>query len=130
MEIYAVKKAKFIEFLTQGLSIAEAGRQVGVSMSAAYRWAHDDDTKRELQKIKFHSRQKAYMDRSKKLERLSDIASSKLKEPVTGREAVMAIAELNRMEGDYAPEKRWERKEVIVRVVYEDEPKKLEEKND
>jgi len=129
-KIDIITKAKFVELLTQGLSIAEAGRQAGISLSAAYRWAHDEDTVRELQKIKFHSRHKAYMDWSRKLERLSEIASSQLKEPVTGREAVMAIAELNKMEGDYAPEKHWERREVIVRVVYEDEPKKLEEPQD
>jgi len=124
------RRERFCQLIALGKRPAEVGRELDIPSGTVGTWCATPQVKRRIKEIKAASARKTVMDRTRKLERLSEIAESGLKEPVTGREAVMAIAELNRMEGDYAPEKHWERREVIVRVVYEDEPKKLEEAQD
>ena len=51
---------------------------------------------------------------------LTDIIREPIKRPVTAKEKVMAIAESNRMTGDYAPEKHAVAHKVIFEVVYKE----------
>jgi len=51
---------------------------------------------------------------------LTEIAREKRIRPATPKETVLAIAELNKMEGDYAPEKHATLGNIIVEVVYRD----------
>lgn len=53
-----------------------------------------------------------------KHEVLTKIIREKVKQPVTAKEQILAIAESNRMTGDYAPEKHLVATKVIFEVVY------------
>ncbi len=52
--------------------------------------------------------------------RLSEIAKAEFREPITAKESILAIAELNKLHGDYAPEKHAILGKVIFEVVHID----------
>ncbi len=52
--------------------------------------------------------------------RLSEIAKAEFREPVTAKESILAIAELNKIGGDYAPEKHAVLGKVIFEIVHVD----------
>ncbi len=51
-------------------------------------------------------------------ELLSEQARMETKQPATGKERVMAIAELNKMDGSYAPEKHAILGDILIEVKY------------
>jgi hypothetical protein len=46
--------------------------------------------------------------------RLSSIANKDMKEPVTAKESILAIAELNKLDGSYAPDKHISGIKIVV----------------
>lgn len=56
-------------------------------------------------------------------ERLSELAREDIKQPVTAKEVVQSIAELNKMDGSYAPEKHAIIGDILIEVIYIDRDK-------
>ncbi len=56
-----------------------------------------------------------------RLARLTQFAIADVKEPITARDAISAISEINKMVGDYAPERHAFLGEVILRIVEEND---------
>ena len=59
-------------------------------------------------------------DKGERLETLTEIIRDEYKSPVTAKEKVMAVSEVNKMLGDYAPEKHAVVGDIIIEVVYRD----------
>ena len=57
---------------------------------------------------------------SERKEILTEIAKGAHREPMTARERVQAISELNKMEGDYAPEKHAVLGDIEITIVHRD----------
>ncbi len=56
----------------------------------------------------------------KRKELLTEIAYGEHKEPITAQERIRAIAELNKMEGDYAPDKHAVLGDIEITIVHRD----------
>ncbi len=62
---------------------------------------------------------------TKRKEILTELAQDKHKQPITAQDKVRAISELNKMEGDYAPEKHSIERVDVIFVIgkgYQDTP--------
>lgn len=57
---------------------------------------------------------------TKRKELLTEIADEKHEEPVKAGERIRAIAELNKMEGDYAPDKHVVLGDIEITIVHRD----------
>ena len=127
----------FCKYLLQGKTATEAAVRAGYSPKFARNNApkllHNTTIQRYLSEIQDAITQGNIAKLTEKKEILSAIARSERRIPVTAREQTLAIAELNKMEGDYAPDKHATLGNIIVEVVYRDRPsvtRKLTEKGD
>lgn len=57
---------------------------------------------------------------TKRKEILTEIAQDTHKQPITAQDKVRAISELNKMEGDYAPEKHAVLGDIEITIVHRD----------
>jgi len=104
------QQAKMLEYIIQGDNYTDAYRKAGYICQAASQGAWQLATRNPL---------KAHIDyylgkvsktitkdwKQGKLKQLVDIATNTNNETINGDLAIKAIAELNKMQGDYAPDK-------------------------
>ena len=119
------RKEKYCQLVAMGVDPVEVGKELRLSHQLGYVWRRRLDIMQRIAEIKAQSADSAVMARVKRLERLSTIAEMEVKQPITAKEAVMAVAEINKMLGDYAPQKHQVAGEVVFRVIYDDAPKQL-----
>ncbi len=102
----STKQRRMAELMAEGHTAIFAYEQAGYSgdpAKCAFKIQENSGFKRYLSELQAESRAGAIMTRTKRLERLSAIASGK--DGGTPSESTRAIAEMNKMEGSYASEK-------------------------
>ena len=116
---------KFVICLLKGMTQTDAAIEAGYAVPTARITAS-----KLLTKTNILQRRKVLQDLTvtdtvlpilKRKELLSEQASQPLaNKNVTGKERVSAIAELNKMDGSYAPEKHAILGDILIEVVYKD----------
>ena len=106
---------------------ASAGLTVGYCPAYSRSLAARPDVRMRLEELKEASASKLTMSVKEREERLSEIARQKIDVPVTAAQVTGAIAELNKMGGDYAPEKHIIAQKVIFEVRYQRERKRQDD---
>lgn len=103
------KQERFALNLFKGLSQRQAYIQAGYSSKSnghildenAYKLANANVILMRLNKLQSGVRSAAIMDKQKRQERLTVVAETEFKAPVTAKELVLAVAELNKMDHIY-----------------------------
>ena len=114
----------FCQYLLQGKSHTDAAITAGYApKSAGYnadKLLKNTKIKQYLASLQMSIAEGNIANASERKTILTEIAREKRIRPATPKETVLAIAELNKMEGDYAPEKHATLGNIIVEVVYRD----------
>jgi len=100
---------KFCLALVRGMSQTDAAIEAGYSpkwaVTMAHRLSRKDYIIKRREELSKLAQSKTIMTVKQRKERLSELAKEPIKQPATAREVVQSIAELNKMEGEYAPTK-------------------------
>jgi len=118
---------KFCLAIFTGKSGQDAAIEAGYSVKAARQIASRLLTKANIvariQEIQTKAASKKIMDAIERKERLTEIARETLegKFGINRQGNLQAIAELNKMEGEYAPQRVETSGEITLRVKYDDE---------
>jgi len=99
-------------------SLSDAGFDSKWIATHTTRWLKRANIQARLTELQALVTTPAVASLQEKHEVLTKIIREQVKQPVTAKEQVMAIAESNRMTGDYAPEKHLVASKVIFEVVY------------
>lgn len=122
------KQEAFTRNIFSGMNQSDAYREAGYAVvnqadrtlyANASRLANNVKVVAYLKALNDKVIKKVGMDKEQRLQRLADIASEPIRQPVTAKEVVMSIAEQNRMLGDYAPERHAVLGNFTIKVVYE-----------
>lgn len=108
------KQEAFALNLFKGLSQREAYVRAGYSSNGkdnttdieAHKLANLPKVTQRVLTLQSEVRKVAIANVQERQEIATQVARAEMKAPVTGKEKVLAIAELNKMGGDYPPEKR------------------------
>lgn len=122
-----IKQEKFITSYIQLGNATKAAILAGYSPKTAYSIANENLKKPEIQlrltelRASFIADSKGKIaDRIERLETLTELMRESIKVPITAKEKVMAIGEVNKMLGDYAPEKHAVLGDIVIEVVYKE----------
>jgi len=128
--LLTTKQERFcLEYFTTG-NAYQSAITAGYSQKTAVSIASINLRKpRVLQRIK-EFRDAAASDKiadvKERKEKLTEILRDGHKTPLTAKEKVWAISELNKMGGDYAPERHAVLEDILIQVVYVDREKQKE----
>ena len=116
---------KFVIALLKGKSQSDAAVEAGYKPSRAYETASElvrnSNIVARRQELELKTTTDAVLTVTQRKELLSEQATQPLAQTTTtGKERVSAIAELNKMEGSYAPEKHAILGDILIEVVYKD----------
>ena len=114
----------FCQNILNGKSATKAARDAGYSEKTAYSIGarllkHVEITKR-LAALQLAVSSGNIATKQQREEILTKIATEGHKEPITAQDKVRAIAELNKMGGDYAPEKHAVLGDIVIEIVHRD----------
>lgn len=114
----------FCQYMLQGKAAGEAARLAGYSQNTAYsigpHLLKNVEICKRLTALQTTIAEGNIASISERKEILTKIAKGQHKEPMTARERVQAIAELNKMEGDYAPDKHAVLGDIEITIIHRD----------
>jgi len=112
-----------LEYFTTG-NATQAAKTSGYSKKTAVKIASENLTKpailERLRLLREAATVECVATVIKRKEKLTEIIQNPLPSKVSAKERILAIAELNKMEGDYAPEEHLVAEKIIFEIVYVD----------
>ncbi len=119
---------KFVINLVKGKTQTDAAIDAGYSVKTARSQGSTLLTNPNIQQRRKALQELTVTDTVLPIQKRKELLSEQASQPltnkaVTGKERVMAIAELNKMDGSYAPEKHAILGDILIEVVYKDAAK-------
>jgi len=106
--------------MIQKEAVIDAGFSPRTADLTGFRLIRNDKIQARIQELHKQAEKPGIMSVGERKERLSEVAREGVKQPVTAREVVQSIAELNKMDGSYAPEKHAILGDIQIEVTYID----------